>query len=54
MDENEQAPYTVTKEGIIVTDPDTTADIRFTIDWDQTYATKAGQDAEKYLYKEYD
>lgn len=52
MDENEQAPYRVTTEAIVVTDPDTTADLRFTIDWQQTYATKAGQDAAKQLYED--
>lgn len=50
MDENERAPYVVTTQGIVVTDPDTTANIRFTIDWDQTYATKSGQEAPKSTY----
>lgn len=51
MDENTLAPYVVTKDGIVATDTDTTADLRFTIDWQQTYATKAGQEADPALYE---
>lgn len=52
MDENKEAPYRVTIEGIVAIDPDTSAEVHFTIDWEQTYATKAGQEAEKRLYQE--
>lgn len=53
MNENEEAPYRVTIEGgIVAIDPDTSAEVQFTIDWDISYATKAGQEAEKILYRE--
>lgn len=51
MDENEPGGYLVTKDGIIATDPDSSADLRFKINWDQSYATKAGQEAPAHLYE---
>lgn len=54
MDENEPGGYLVTTEGIIATDTDTTAELRFRINWDESYATKAGQEAPKELYEKLD
>lgn len=36
---------------IVATDPDTTADLYFEINWNDTYATKSGQDAPKDTYE---
>lgn len=38
-------------DGIIATDPDTTADLQFTINWTLSYATKSGQAANQSLYE---
>lgn len=51
MDENQPGDYLVTQDGIIATDPDITADLRFSINWVDSYATKAGQEAPKRLYE---
>lgn len=51
--ENSLGETLVTTDGsIIAIDPDGTADLYFTIDWEETYATKSGQEAEKFLYRE--
>lgn len=51
MDENQPGGYVVTKDGIIATDTDQSADLRFSINWEDSYATKAGQEAPKRLYE---
>ncbi|XP_059617696.1 cadherin-23-like [Phlebotomus argentipes] len=48
--ENSLADTVVTTE-ILATDPDTTADLEFWIDWEASYATKSGQEAEKSTYE---
>ncbi|XP_055680929.1 protein dachsous-like [Lutzomyia longipalpis] len=48
--ENSPAGTVVTME-ILATDPDTTADLEFSIDWSQSYAIKYGQEAEKHTYE---
>lgn len=53
IDENSPGGTLITDE-IIGTDPDTTANMVFTILWDQSYATKAGAEADIDLYNEYD
>lgn len=40
-------------DGIIATDPDTTADLEFNINWELSYATKSGQAADQELYEKY-
>ena len=50
MLENSPANYEVTTN-INVTDPDTTANLSITIIWEDSYATKSGQEvANKTLY----
>lgn len=44
---------TLVTDGIIATDPDTDADLKFSIDWDTSYATKSGQEANKTLFEKY-
>lgn len=51
--ENSVGGTFVTTDGIIATDPDGTADLSFTIDWNESYATKSGQEADKELYEKY-
>lgn len=51
MDENQPGGYRVTADGIIATDTDQTADLRFSINWEDSYATKAGQEASKVRYE---
>lgn len=51
IDENSPGGTLITDE-IIGTDPDTTAKMVFTILWDQSYATKAGAEADIELYQE--
>lgn len=51
MDENQPGGYIVTADGIIATDSDTTAKLQFRINWEDSYATKAGQEAPKQLYE---
>lgn len=48
--ENSEGGVLVT-DGIIATDPDTTADLEFTINWTLSYATKSGQAANPSLYE---
>lgn len=49
--ENSVGGIVVTTDGINATDPDGTADLFFTIDWNESYATKSGQEAEQALYE---
>ncbi|GAB0091829.1 fat-like cadherin-related tumor suppressor homolog [Sergentomyia squamirostris] len=48
--ENSPANTVVTTE-ILATDPDTTADLEFWIDWENSYATKSGQEADRETYE---
>lgn len=50
--ENSPAGTIVTME-IVATDPDTTADLEFSIDWEASYATKSGQEAARETYEKY-
>lgn len=52
IEENSVGGVSVT-DGIIATDPDTTADLEFKIDWDLSYATKSGQESNQALYEKY-
>ncbi|GBP79468.1 Neural-cadherin [Eumeta japonica] len=49
VQENEPAGHPVTDE-ITASDPDTTAHLQFSIDWEQSYATKQGRDADAEEY----
>lgn len=40
-------------DGIVATDPDTTANLEFSINWASSYATKSGQEANQSLYEKY-
>ncbi|XP_037029736.1 cadherin-23-like [Bradysia coprophila] len=50
IEENSIGGVIVT-DGIIATDPDTTADLEFSINWELSYATKSGQEANQTLYE---
>lgn len=45
-------PLAIAATGIIARDPDTTADLVISIDWDTSFGTKAGQRAADLTYRE--